>query len=466
MESTETTEKKSYWRTLSSRERLGWVLYDWANSAFTLCVITVIGSAYFVGLFETAAKEAGGARVGPALSLPVGGVAFTAEAAWAFLIGLSMLFVAVTSPFLGAIADALGKKKRFLQVYCTVGVAATLALFFPMPWWVVGLLIVLGNIGFEGGNVYYNAFLPEIVPVEDQDQVSSAAYALGYIGGVIVLIAILVLFTDTVLAQPVGSIRYAFILVGLWWGGFGWITFSLLREYTAARAGDAGAASGPGVLGHMAAAWRELKSTVGNISRVPQAALFLLAFLLYNDGIATLISNVTPFALQNIYLDAAKTQPITQAELIMTIIMIQLIAFPSAILFGWLATRIGEKATLYITLAVYTGVVSFGQVVTQIGEFYWMAAAVGLVLGGSQAISRSLFASFIPQGKSAEFFAFFAFSSKFSAMAGPFIYGGLLLLTGDTRLSLLSLTVFFVAGGAVLYFVDVEKGRADALREG
>jgi UMF1 family MFS transporter len=340
-------------------------------------------------------------------------------------------------------------------------VAATLALFFPMPWWTVGLLIVLGNIGFEGGNVYYNSFLPEIVPVEEQDQVSSAGYAFGYIGGVIVLIAILQLFTDSL-----DSIRYGFILVGLWWGGFGLITFSLLREHTAAKAGDAGAASGSGVLGALAAAWRELKSTVGNISRVPQAALFLLAFLLYNDGIATLISNVTPFALQNIYLDAALTQRITIKELIQAIIMIQLIAFPSAIFFGWLATRIGEKATLYITLAVYTAVVSYGQVVTQIGEFYGMAAAVGLVLGGSQAISRSLFASFIPQGKSAEFFAFFAFSSKFSAMAGPFIYGGLLLLTGDTRLSLLSLTVFFVAGGAVLYFVDVEKGRADALREG
>ena len=460
MESTETTEKKSYWRTLSSRERLGWVLYDWANSAFTLCVITVIGSAYFVGLFETAAKEAGGARVGPALSLPVGGVAFTAEAAWAFLIGLSMLFVAVTSPFLGAIADALGKKKRFLQVYCTVGVAATLALFFPMPWWVVGLLIVLGNIGFEGGNVYYNAFLPEIAPVNEQDQVSSAGYAFGYIGGAIVLIAILQFFADSL-----DSIRYGFILVGLWWGGFGLITFSLLKERAAAKAAAAGAA-GPGVFGSIAAAWRELKSTVANISRVPQAALFLLAFLLYNDGIATLISNVTPFALQNIYLDEALTQRITIKELIQAIIMIQLIAFPSAIFFGWLATRIGSKATIFVTLAVFTAVVSYGQVVTQIGEFYGMAAAVGLVLGGSQAISRSLFASFIPRGKSAEFFAFYALSSKFSGFAGPFIYGGLLLLTGDTRLGLLSLTVFFVAGAAVLFFVDVEKGRADALREG
>ncbi len=173
---------------------------------------------------------------------------------------------------------------------------------------------------------------------------------------------------------------------------------------------------------------------------------------------------MTPYALQNIYLDPELTQPITSKELIPAIIMIQVIAFPGSLLCGWLATRLGEKATIYITLAVYTGVVSYGQVVNQVWQFYLMAALVGLVLGGSQAISRSLFASFIPRGKNAEFFAFYALSSKFSAMFGPLIYGGLLLFTGSTRLGLLSLTLFFLAGGLVLYFVNVPKGRADAAR--
>ena len=191
-----------------------------------------------------------------------------------------------------------------------------------------------------------------------------------------------------------------------------------------------------------------------------------MAFLLYNDGIATLISNVTPYALQNIYLDAALTEKITLNELIRAIILVQIIAFPGSLFCGWLATRYGEKPTIYFTLAVFTAVVTYGQVVQLVSEFYVMAAMIGLVLGGAQAISRSLFASFVPPGKSAEFFGFFALSSKFSAMFGPLVYSGLILLTGDTRLALLSLTVFFLAGGTMLYFVNVEKGRADAAQAG
>lgn len=448
----------SFWRTLATRERMGWVLYDWANSTFSLCVITVIGANHFVGLFEAAARQGGGFRLGPALALRVWGFSLTAEAAWSLVIGVSMLFVAVTSPFLGAIADAGGLKRRFLQVYCTLGVAATLGLWFNLPWWWVGLLIVLGNIGFEGGNVYYNAFLPEIAGVGEQDQLSSAGYAFGYLGGVIVLVSSLVFFTDSVLSRPVGSIHNAYLLIGAWWGGFGLIAFSLLRE----RPVPPSAAITHG--SRLGAAWRELKTTLSQISRVPQAALFLVAFLLYNDGIATLISNVTPYALQNIYLDATLTEKITLKWLMLAIIMIQFIAFPGSIFFGWLATRIGEKGAIYITLAVYAFVVTYGQVAKVLWEFYLMAALVAVVLGGSQAISRSLFASFVPRGKTAEFFAFYALSSKFSAMFGPLVYAGLLLLTGDTRLALLSLTVFFLAGGLVLWFVNVEKGRADALR--
>ncbi len=185
-----------------------------------------------------------------------------------------------------------------------------------------------------------------------------------------------------------------------------------------------------------------------------------------SDGIATLISNVTPYALQNIYLDAALTEKITLNELIRAIILVQIIAFPGSIFCGWLATRYGEKPTLYFTLAVFTGVVTYGQVAQLVSDFYVMAVMIGVVLGGAQAISRALFASFVPPGKNAEFFGFFAVSSKFSAMFGPLVYAGLLLLTGDTRLAILSLTVFFLAGGTVLYFVNVEKGRADAAQAG
>jgi UMF1 family MFS transporter len=445
-------DQPSYWRSLATRERVGWIAYDWADSAYVLCVITVIGSAYFVSVFEAAARQAGELAVGPAPALPVLGVAVTAEAAWSLVVGLSAAIVAFSSPLLGAIADGGGHKKRFLQAYCAVGVAATLVLWLGLPWWAIALLVLVSNVGFEGGNVFYNAFLPEIAGPREQDHVSSAGYAFGYIGGVIVLIAALIFFVP-----PRGDVHGAFLLIGAWWGGFALVTFALLRERGPLRPRRRD-------MGVLRAAWRELRGTVGHVSRTPQAGLFLAAFLLYNDGIATLISNATPYALQNIYLDAALTQHITLNELIPAIIMIQLIAFPGSLFCGWLAARFGEKAALYFALAVFTFVVTYAQTVSRVGEFYAMAALIGVVLGGSQAISRSLFAKFVPAGRNAEFFAFFALSSKFSAMLGPLVYGGLLLLTGDTRLALLSLTVFFVAGGALLYFVNIERGRADAGR--
>ena len=439
-------------RVLLTRERIGWIVYDWANSAFVLCVITVLGSAFFVAVFEKAAEEAGGLRLGPAMAMDLGWITLTAEAAWSLVVAAAALFVAVSSPILGAIADARGTKKKFLQVYWLLGVVATLSLWFPLPWWGIGLLIMLGNIGFEGGNVFYNAFLPQLAKPGEQDLLSSAGFSAGYLGGVLVLIASLGFFVP-----PRGSITHAFLLIGLWWGAFGLVTFALLPEYPSQVREKV-----PGR--PFLSAWRENISTVKNISRYPQAALFLLAFLLYNDGIATVISNATPYAMQNIYLDETMTQKIGLGQLIPAIIMIQLIAVPSSLLFGWIATRFSEKTALYLAIGTFLFVVSYGQVVVVLTEFYVMAFFIGMVLGGSQAISRSLFASLIPTGKQAEFFAFYALSSKFSAFAGPMIYGMLLLLTGDTRLALLSLSVFFFLGGVVLYFVDVEKGVAQAKR--
>ncbi|MDH5751430.1 MAG: MFS transporter [Deltaproteobacteria bacterium] len=439
-------ENKSLWKVLNSRERIGWVIYDWANSAFVLCVITVIGSAYFVARFESAAQEAGGLMLGPSLAMDVGGMRLTAEAAWSLLIGFSAAFVAISSPFLGSIADRGGWKRQFLAVYCALGVAATLALWFPMPWWAVGLAILLGNIGFEGGNVYYNAFLPHLARGREQDSLSSMGYAFGYLGSVMVLIAALIFFVP-----PRGEVTDSFLMVGLWWGGFALLSLAWVRDSSVSNTRSFGQlASG---------SWREVTTTIAHLKSHRDLAVFLLAFLLYNDAIATLISNATPFALENIYLDEALTQKITLNELIPAIIMIQVIAFPGSILCGWLSLKFGEKPTIYFTIAVFLVVVILGLFINRVMEFYFISVLVGLVLGGSQAISRALFAAMVPPEKSTEFFAFFALSSKFSAMLGPLVYGGLLLLTGDTRLAIMSLSVFLVGGGIVLFFVNVERGR-------
>ncbi|MBI4082145.1 MAG: MFS transporter [Candidatus Lambdaproteobacteria bacterium] len=433
-------------------ERFGWAFYDWANSAFVLCIVTVIGPAYFVAVFEEAARQAGGRMVGPALALEVAGLRLTAEAAWSFTISAASLVVALSSPLLGAIADARGLRKRFLMLYAGAGVAATLALAAPGPWWLVAALILVGTIGFEGGNVYYNAYLPDVASPAQRDMLSSWGFALGYVGGVLALALCLAFFVP-----PRGDIHLSFVLVGLWWGGFALIPALLVR----ARPGRLAALP----LGRLVArAWGEIVATVRGVRRTPNAGLFLLAFLLYNDGIATLISNATPFALQNVYLDDSLTAKVGLAQLIPAIMLVQVVAFPGSLVCGWAAGRFGEKRTIYACLAVFTAVVGYGQVVHTLREFYVMAGLIGLVLGGAQAISRSLYAQFVPPAKNAEFFSFFALSERVSAMFGPLAYGLSLIITGDTRVALLSLTVFFVAGAAVLTRVDVARGRADALR--
>ena len=434
-----------------SRERLGWIIYDWANSAYVLCVITVLGSAYFIAVFEQAARDSGGPLKGTALALQIYGLTLTAEAAWSLIIAASAVIVAISSPVLGALADGTGTKRRFLTIYCATGVICTLALWFSIPWWAVGLLILISNIGFEGGNVFYNGFLPELAGETERNMLSGAGFAAGYLGGVLVLVTSLFLFVP-----PKGSVNDAFLLIGIWWGGFGALSIAWLRETRPFRRKTSRSP--------LMAALRELMETLRGISQYPQAVKFLGAFLLYNDGIATLISNTTPFALQNIYLDETMTAKMGLSELIPAIIMIQFVAIPGSLACSWMADRVGEKPVIFFTLLVFASVITYGQIVRLVSEFYVMALLIGIVLGGAQAISRSLFSKLIPRGKHAEFFSFFALSARFSAFAGPFVYGVLLILTGDARDSLLSLTLFIFAGGALLYTVDIAQGKADALK--
>jgi len=436
---------------VATPERIGWVVYDWARSAFILCVITVVGAQYFVQLFEAAARKAGDLRVGPAPALDILGKALPAEAVWSYCISAAALLVILAAPVTGALADHWGAKKRFLTGYCVAGVAACFAMALPLPWWAVGLLIVAGLFSFEAGNVFYNAFLPDIAEPHEQGAVSSVGFAAGYWGGLLALVLALAFFTPLVLHAAAGPLRFTFGLVGAWWGGFALITFFLLRERPVARA-PAGAWRT--AAGAFAGVWHSLRL----LGRHPQALRFLIAYLLYNDGVATLITNVTPYAMQNIYTDATLTQHIGTVQLVAAIMLVQVVALPGTLLCGWIAHRIGDKATVLLTLAVFTAAVAYGQIARVASEFYLLAGAVGLVLGGCQALSRSLFASFVPAGRNAEFFSFFALSNRASAMLGPLTYGTLLAFTGETRIALASLAVFFIAGGILLAMVNVAEG--------
>ena len=441
----------SSWRALFwERGRLGWAFYDWANSAFVLCVITVIGPAYFVGTFQNAAGGQG--------RLPFAGLMMDAEAAWSLMIGLSALVVALSSPLLGYLSDQGGMRKRFLAAYCLLGVLATLTLWWPLPWWGVALFILLGNIGFEGGNVFYNAYLTTLAAPADQARLSSLGFAMGYLGGLLALVMCLVWFILPP-ESDAALVRNSFILVGLWWGGFALLSFAWLPPDRGGKPpAQRGGVPNGGAVGHLVQSLRDFW-------RLPNAVRFLLAFLLYIDGITTLISNVTPYALKNIFMDADQTVPISMQHLITAIILVQACAIPGTVFHGWLATRLGEKRTLYITLFWFAGVVAYGMVARLVTEFYVMAGCIGLVLGASQAISRSVFGQLVPPGWEAEYFGYYAISSKFSSVLGPWVYGALVLWTGESRQAIFSLVLFFAVGGILLSRVDMDQGRIEARQE-
>ncbi|MDH4121325.1 MAG: MFS transporter [Deltaproteobacteria bacterium] len=439
--------RRTYRQAVSTPARIGWVMYDWADSAFALGIITVLGPAFFLGVFHKAATPEG-LSVGGATAMNLGGVSVTGEAAWAFLISLSALVVAVSSPFLGALADLGGYKRRLLGLFFLSGAAATAAVALGVSWWWTGLCMLLANIGYEGAHVYYNGFLAEMASEEDRPLLSSAGFSLGYLGGMVALLGALAWFVP-----PHGDIHHAFLWIGAWWGGFGLITLLLVRD-----AAVQGRAHSWG--NQLKTARQELVRTLKGLRNHPQALWFLGAFLLYNDGITTLITAITPFALQNLYVDEARTLHPQVKDLIPAILLSQIVAIPGSLATGWLASRWGEKASLYLCLAILCFVLFYGQVIQTMRELMVMAGLVGLVLGGSQAISRSLYASFIPPGRSAEFFSFYALSHKVSSVFGPLLYGVILLFTGQTRTALLGMCVLFVAGGVLLWRVDVPLGRA------
>lgn len=444
------------WRALCTREHLGWAFYDWANSAFVLTIITVIGPAYFISLFNRSV-EPGGLRLGDNPALQLGGWLWNGEALWSALIGFAALAVALSAPWLGALADAQGTRKRFLILYCCIGTAATLGLAWDdllgmggMPFWIAGGLIILGSIAFEGGNVYYNSFLPDLASAEaEQDLLSSLGYALGYLGGAFVLAMCLLWFVP-----PQGELRYAFLLVGAWWGGFGLLSSAMLRERRRLRGAQA-----------WLYAAGELRRLVGQLRQSPHTLRFLIAFLLYNDGIATLISNTTPYAMQHIYRDASLSEKVGLTDLIPLILLIQLLAAPGAMAFAWLSTYIGTRKTLLLSLSGFLIVALAAPFIHLLWQFQILAVILGLVLGATQALSRSLFAGFIPPGKTTEYFSLFALSSKFSAVGGPFVYTTLVLFTGSSRAAVFSLSAFFGLGAWLLWRIDPRQAEREAQRE-
>jgi UMF1 family MFS transporter len=410
-----------------------WCLYDWANSAFATTVMAAMFPPFFRGLCE-----AGGQAPN------------VATATWGYVTAAALLLVAVSGPLLGAMADEGGRRKRMLAASAGIGCLATAA-FTTLGgggWQVAALLYVVANLGFAVSIVFYESLLPHVAPAAQLDAVSARGYALGYAGGGLLLLVNVLWVTRPHwfgLSDASAAVRLSFASVAVWWAVF---TLPLLRQVPEPPA--AGAAGGP------LAGFRRLRATFARIRRHRQLTVMLVAYWIYNDGIGTIIKMATAYGDE---LGIALT------DLIRALLLTQVVGVPCSILFGRLAGRIGARRAIQAALVVYVGICGAAFFLRTALHFYLLALLVGTVQGGAQALSRSLFGAMVPRPRSAEFFGFYSTSGKLAGIAGPLVFGLVSHLTGQSRLAILVLMVFFVAGGLLLERVDVAAGIAAARAE-
>jgi UMF1 family MFS transporter len=414
-----------------------WVLYDWANSAFWATVIQIF-PFYYV-------------RVAHA-----GSPAATANARYAAATTVAMLIIALLSPVLGAIADHAGTKKKMLAGFLVLGIPSTALMFFVQSgqWRFATILFVLANIGVAGSIVFYESLLPHVARPDEVDRVSAAGYAMGYLGSGLLMAANLamILHPDWFgLADSAAAMRISFLSVAAWWLVFSIPMFRRVAEPP--HRVDDGSAAGRNLV---AVGFERLGETFRELRGYRQAFLMLVAFLIYNDGINTIIRMAAPYAAEI---------GLPEGAAIGALLLVQFVGIPFTFLFGLVADRIGPKRSIFIALFVYLLITLTAYYMTKMAHFMLLAIMVGTVMGGSQALSRSLFASMIPRHKSAEFFAFYGVFEKFAGIIGPALFAFMISATGSSRGAILGLDVFFVVGAAILWFVDVDAGRR-AAREG
>ena len=423
---------------LDRAEVRAWAMYDWANSAFATTIMAGVLPVYYA---TVAGAHLPGNR---------------ATVYWGYTTSLALALIAVLSPILGAAADFRAAKKRFLGVFAAIGVGATALLYFvgSGDWLFASGVFVVANIGFAGANVFYDSLLPSLVSDDEIDRVSTAGYAVGYVGGGVLLALNLAWilkpdffgFTDAG-----GASRASFLSVAVWWALF---SVPILRRVAEPPRMLAPGESADGNV--VRAAGIRVVDTIKALRGHRDVFLFLLAFWLYNDGIGTIIKMATIYGTEI---------GIGQSHLIGALLLVQFVGIPFTFAFGAIAGRVGAKKGIYIALGVYTFIAMLGYFMEHAWQFWVLAFLVATVQGGSQALSRSVFASMIPAGKSSQFFGFFSVSAKFAGIIGPLVFAVVGQIMGGSRLSILSLTAFFIGGMVLLSFVDVERGQRVARAE-
>jgi MFS transporter, UMF1 family len=432
----------------SRREQIGWYFYDWGNSAFSTTVVTV-----FLGPYLTVVTQAAGDANGFVYPL---GIPVLADSFFAYMVSLSVVLQVFFLPILGALADYSNRKKQMLGVTAYIGAIATMGLYFLQGdnYLLGGIFFLIANLSFGASIVFYNAFLPEIATAEERDKVSSEGWALGYLGGGL-LLAVNLVFVQF-LAEPLGvstghAVRISLASAGLWWAVFTIIPLLSLkrrRSYKSLPPGERLTTIG----------FKQLRHTLSQLPKYPQTLLFLAAYLLYNDGIQTVIALSAQFGAQELGMQTA--------SLIQLILMVQFIAFVGALGFGRMAKWIGAKRAILISLVIWLGVTVYTYAFLQTeAQFFVLGGVIAIVLGGSQALSRSVFSQMIPTGQEAEYFSLYEVSERGTSWIGPLIFGLTLQFTGSYRLAILSIAIFFAAGLILLTRVDIRRAIIEAGHE-
>ncbi len=410
---------------IHARQKWGWAMYDWANSAFATTVMA--------GFFPVFFKEYWNAGIDAATSTFRLGVANS----------LASLLIVMLAPLLGAIADCMSRRKALLFSFAFLGVLMTGGLYLVSQgdWFLAAFLYVLALVGFSGSNVFYDSLLPFVTRKDEVDQTSALGFSLGYLGGGLLLSlnVLMVLYPEKFgLADGAAAIRISFLMVAVWWLVFSLPLMLLVDEPD----GSTTTWSVEVVRAGFMRVWETLQE----VRQLRNVWLFLVAYWLYIDGVDTIIRMAVDYGL---------SLGFDQNSLITALLITQFTGFPAALAFGWFGGRYGPKAGVFTGLAVYLVVTVWASVMDSVAEFYYLAFLIGLAQGGIQALSRSLYARMIPAGRSAEFFGFYNMLGKFAAILGPVMIGWVGVLSGNPRTGILSLLVLFIAGGIVLMKVNV-----------
>ncbi|GHI36776.1 MFS transporter [Streptomyces violascens] len=426
------------------REQRGWYFYDFACSVYSTSVLTVFLGPYLTATAKSAADPDG--FVHP-LGVPV-----RAGSVFAYAVSASVILAVVLMPVVGAAADRSGRKKPLLAAAAYTGAAATAGMFFldGHRYLLGAVLLIVANASLSVSMVLYNAYLPQIAGPEERDRVSSRGWAFGYTSGAGVLVLNLILYSghDSFGVSESTAVRICLASAGIWWGAFTLVPLRRLRDRKAA-----GVAAAEGKVG---AGWRQLISTLRDMRARPLTLAFLAAYLIYNDGVQTVISQASVYGSEELGLD--------QNTLIVAVLLVQVLAVAGALGMGRLAQTYGAKRTILGSLAVWALILGVGFFLPAREPvlFFVLAGAIGTVLGGSQALSRSLFSHMVPSGKEAEYFSAYEMSDRGLSWLGPLVFGLAYQLTGSYRDAIISLVVFFVVGFVLLARVPVRAAVAAA----